>query len=143
MAPLEIEHIEDWAKVKEHTFENMIVLCANCHGRKASGSRSLDRAALKQYKANLGLINQRYSSAEQRLLEYLAAHLDVETMSLPAGMSWLFDYLVRDGVIEIEQFRGPITWGMFQSENFGMDQARLTEAGKAVVRGLAEAQPLN
>lgn len=35
VAPLVFEHIEDWAKVREHKFENMIVLCANCNGLKA------------------------------------------------------------------------------------------------------------
>ena len=48
IGPLQIEHIEDWARVKKHDFENMIVLCANCHGRKGCHRRrspELDRTA--------------------------------------------------------------------------------------------------
>src|SRR4030095_12017013 len=29
--PLQIDHIEEWSVVLKHEFENMIVLCANCH----------------------------------------------------------------------------------------------------------------
>jgi 5-methylcytosine-specific restriction endonuclease McrA len=35
---LHIEHIVEWAKVGEHEFSNMIVLCATCHGRKTNTS---------------------------------------------------------------------------------------------------------
>jgi hypothetical protein len=72
VAPLVIEHIADWAEVREHKFENTIVLCANCHGLKGEGQRQLSRAALRQYKANLGLLNHRYSALERRLLEDFA-----------------------------------------------------------------------
>jgi 5-methylcytosine-specific restriction endonuclease McrA len=30
--PLVIDHIIEWAVVQKHEFENMIVLCGNCHG---------------------------------------------------------------------------------------------------------------
>ena len=35
--PVDIEHIDDWAQVKEHKFENLIALCPTCHRRKGSG----------------------------------------------------------------------------------------------------------
>src|SRR4051812_22406734 len=73
VAPLQIEHIDDWAKVKEHDFSNQIVLCANCHGLKGTGPRRLDRKALRQYKANLGVLTGRYSNLERRVLDYFAA----------------------------------------------------------------------
>ena len=41
-----IDHIDDYAKVKEHSFDNHIVLCANCHQRKTQGR--IDRKALLQ-----------------------------------------------------------------------------------------------
>jgi hypothetical protein len=41
VAPLTIDHIEDWANVKEHKFINMLVLCRNCHGIKGEGPRKL------------------------------------------------------------------------------------------------------
>ncbi|MGH9107009.1 MAG: HNH endonuclease [Acidimicrobiales bacterium] len=30
---VEIHHIDDYAKVQEHTFDNPIALCANCRQR--------------------------------------------------------------------------------------------------------------
>ena len=31
--PLELAHIVPWRKIKEHTSDNLICLCANCHER--------------------------------------------------------------------------------------------------------------
>ena len=66
--PLDIEHIDGWAKVKEHKFENMIVLCANCHARVTRGK--IPKSAIRNYKANLAVTNGRYSLFEMRLLEF-------------------------------------------------------------------------
>lgn len=98
VAPLEIEHIEDYAKVQKHEFSNMIVLCRNCHGLKGTGPRKLDRKALKEIKHNLGLINNRYNDVERRILEHFAEHPDSEYVVLP-GTEILFGYLLKDGLI--------------------------------------------
>lgn len=68
--PLQIDHIVDYARVRRHEFHNMIVLCSNCHDRKTRGD--IDRKDLMQYKANLGIINSRYSDLERHVLEYYA-----------------------------------------------------------------------
>ncbi|WP_261562884.1 tetratricopeptide repeat protein [Frankia tisae] len=47
----EIAHIVPWEKVREHTFENLIALCPNCHTRFDKGD--IDRRSMQQYKANL------------------------------------------------------------------------------------------
>lgn len=99
VAPLEIEHIEDNAKVGKHEFANMIVLCRNCHGLKGSGSRKLDRKALKAIKHNLGLISNRYNDIERRILENFAENPDTTHVVLP-GTEILFGYLLKDGLIE-------------------------------------------
>jgi hypothetical protein len=56
--------------VKEHKFENMIVLCAVCHARKAdtSNPRHINRTSLKQIKATLMMLNGRYSDLERRII---------------------------------------------------------------------------
>src|SRR5262245_2693878 len=68
--PLVIDHIIEWAEVQEHTFENMIVLCANCHGRKkkTSDPRHINRASLRLIKDNLMMLNGRYSDLERRII---------------------------------------------------------------------------
>ena len=89
-APLQIDHIEDWSRVREHRFENMIVLCANCHGRKGDKRGQIDRIALRQFKANLALLNHRYGEFERRILDYFAANPGLNLILLPAGWSFLF-----------------------------------------------------
>ena len=66
-SPLDMEHIEPWSKVKSHEFENMIILCPNCHARVTRGE--ISKEAIKTYKRNLAIISGRYSLYEIRLLE--------------------------------------------------------------------------
>jgi 5-methylcytosine-specific restriction endonuclease McrA len=42
--PVEIAHIVPWEKVKEHTFDNLIVLCPTCHTRFDKGE--IDRKSM-------------------------------------------------------------------------------------------------
>ena len=98
----------------------MIVLCANCHGRKGNGPGQIDRKSLLQYKANLAVINSRYSDLERRVLEVLAEQITVVaknvpssgqpiapdwqrglSVALPGTMRLLMMYLVKDGYVEI------------------------------------------
>jgi hypothetical protein len=104
VAPLTIDHIEDWANVKEHKFINMLVLCRNCHGIKGEGPRKLDRKALRQIKANLGIINGRYGEYERRTLMYLAdipkpAIGNTFRLKMPGGLDMLLWYLIADGIL--------------------------------------------
>ena len=50
-ADIDVHHIIPWATVKEHTLENLIALCPNCHRRADAGE--IDRTALRMYKARL------------------------------------------------------------------------------------------
>ena len=52
-------HIIPWKQVKEHKFENLIVLCPNCH-EHYDKDKKIDRKAMQIYKKNLGLLNNRY-----------------------------------------------------------------------------------
>jgi hypothetical protein len=58
---LHIEHIVEWATVRKHEFNNMIVLCATCHGRKKNthDPRHINRASLQRIKQNLMMLNRR------------------------------------------------------------------------------------
>jgi hypothetical protein len=81
--PVEIEHIDDWAKVREHRFDNLIALCPTCHARKGNGPDQIDRQSLKTYKQNLALLNSRYGEYERRLLEHFGTvyHNEPDTWS--------------------------------------------------------------
>lgn len=151
--PVIIEHIDDWAKVQKHEFENLIALCPTCHNRKGDGPQQIDRRALRQYKANLAIMNSRYSDAERRLIEYhaeqlriRAGHLSNEDRSVTAlvpvtiGMEPQIWYLVRDGYLE-----KALPAGM----NLGIgglpvvEFYHFTAAGEELVRRWADAQPID
>ncbi|MFE3586796.1 HNH endonuclease [Streptomyces niveus] len=65
--PVEIAHIVPWSKVQEHRFENLIALCPTCHARFDQGD--IDRQSMMQYKANLEVVNSRYTDHERQILK--------------------------------------------------------------------------
>src|SRR5262245_32608370 len=148
--PLEIDHIEDYAKVKEHKFENMIVLCGNCHGMKGEGPRELNRAALRQFKANLSLLNHRYGDLERRLLDEFARHPEERIKFLPGSMDLLVKYLVEDGFLVREAVQGGETRLTGTDEHEGLSVTipkmvfySLTAAGEEFVQNWIAALPLD
>ena len=52
-----------------------------------------------QYKANLALIDSRYSDYERRLLEDFAERSERSTFTINSGMNILVSYLVKDGIV--------------------------------------------
>lgn len=74
--PVELAHIVPWAKVREHTFENMIVLCPNCHARLDRGE--IDRLSMLECKDRLRRshrsgVEEKVRSECMRLLEVCGA----------------------------------------------------------------------
>ncbi|MFF2042982.1 HNH endonuclease [Kitasatospora sp. NPDC058170] len=58
---VELAHIRPWAEVRCHEFDNMIVLCPNCHTRFDRGD--IDRMAMREYKRLLGRPSGRAANA--------------------------------------------------------------------------------
>jgi len=81
----EIAHIEPWAKVKEHAFDNLIALCPTCHSRYDKGE--IDRPSMRQYKENLAVLTSRYGEYERRIFE-LAAEGLAATGAPALGCDW-------------------------------------------------------
>jgi hypothetical protein len=48
---VDVHHITPWERCREHTYDNLIALCPNCHRRADAGD--IDRMALRTYKARL------------------------------------------------------------------------------------------
>ncbi|HMV46975.1 MAG TPA: HNH endonuclease signature motif containing protein, partial [Blastocatellia bacterium] len=46
--PLERAHIIPWSQTHDHSFENLVVLCKNCHGR--SHAENWPDAQLRRFK---------------------------------------------------------------------------------------------
>jgi hypothetical protein len=116
----------------------MIVLCANCHGLKGSGPRKLDRKALRQYKANLGIINNRYGDIEHRILEYFALNPEAESVQLTGGQQFMVMCLLRDGLLEATDGLGDLRMGKTRI----IQTYRLTSAGCEFIQRWVHATPL-
>ncbi|MFI0906764.1 HNH endonuclease [Streptomyces sioyaensis] len=158
--PVELAHITQWAKVREHTFENLIALCPTCHTRFDRGE--VDRKAMLQYKENLGILNSRYSDTERQFLRVCAKNwegyrrkflqpdmtleefrkgrgrsvLTMQDMKIHAGMWWLFWNLLDDGIVVFE--------GGFQAavEKGAITRVGLTEKGCSLVGRIVDAEPI-
>lgn len=95
----ELAHIIPWADVREHRFDNMILLCANDHHSFDSGK--ISHISMKNYKANLSILNGRYSDTERRLLEWFADYGPDKGILLEGGgfLALSMRNLVRDGLV--------------------------------------------
>ena len=119
---LDIEHIEEWSEVRSHTFENMIVLCANCHRRKANTSdpRHINRARLKRIKKNLMMLSGRYSDMERRFIEECQKALEANpsanvSLSVHNTMWLQIKYLIDDGLLQAQRVSG----GFYSTDSEG------------------------
>lgn len=100
----EIAHIVPWAESHDHSFENLIALCPNCHTR-FDQKKEMDRLAVKMYKHNLGILNNRYGEFERRLFEVLAKSKE-RVFVLGAAGDLLVANAVKDGFFEDQHVQG-------------------------------------
>jgi len=100
----EIAHIVPWAESHDNSFENLIALCPNCHTR-FDQKKEIDRLAVKMYKHNLGILNNRYGEFERRLFEVLAKTGE-RVFVLGAAGDLLVANAVKDGFFEDKHVQG-------------------------------------
>lgn len=116
-----------WKECREHTFENLIALCPNCHARYDRGE--IDRKSMRIYKVNLGLLNSRYGDFERRILDHFVLS-QTQHISLPAGYRPLLSYLIKDGILGepiLDEHVGHVTSG--SQVLAGTEIYKLTEFG--------------
>lgn len=115
---LEMAHIIDRAIVQEDTFENMIVLCAICHGL-FDREEKIPRKSIETYKANLGLVNGRYNDFERRMFVLWAQRGASYVISLEVGASTEINTmnLVADGLVKVIPSNEP---SMRRTQNGGI-----------------------
>ncbi len=100
----EIAHIVPWAETQDNSFENLIALCPNCHTR-FDQKKDIDRLAVKMYKHNLGILNNRYGEFERRLFEVLSKSNE-RVFVLGAAGDLLVANAVKDGFFEDKHVQG-------------------------------------
>ena len=146
---LQVHHIVDWAKVREHAIDNLILLCAICHARATNGE--IDRIAMQAYKANLRMLSGRYGDLERRVLDYFVRHPAEDEITIDRSHALLLQYLVEDGMLEqVGHAKGTIwldTQGAGPNSEPATDDVvlgpalwRLTDHGREVVSALRGAR---
>ena len=139
--PVEVAHIEPRKPDGSNdTFDNLIALCRNCHGRY--DRKEIDRPAMRQYKANLSVLNSRYGDLERRILQGFADRPNADAFQIPGGMLLLVQYLLDDGLIRLV----PHTeLGVAQFFTLGMpaiEYIALTEKGREFIDHWLRAESL-
>lgn len=135
----EIVHIVPWAETQDHSFENLIALCPNCHTR-FDQKKEIDRQAVKMYKHNLGILNNRYGEFERRLFEVLAKSNE-RVFVLGAAGDLLVANAVKDGFFEDKHMEGmglQVNGSNGFSKNFPMSFTYwVTDAGVEFIKRFA------
>ncbi|MEV6540870.1 HNH endonuclease signature motif containing protein [Streptomyces sp. NPDC051665] len=138
MTPVEIAHIEPWSKVQEHTFDNLIALCPNHHTR-FDAERRIPASSMHRWKANLAVLNGRYSDLERRLLEEASTAPENAAWPIHRSLYLLIRNLLADGIIGRVQNTGPqISFNGQPQEIF----VAITPKGRDFLRRWKEAEPL-
>lgn len=131
-----VHHIVPWAKCQAHRYENLIALCANCHGRADRGK--IDRKSLRLYKINLRFAHDKFSQTEMDLLfELLPLEKGVGILWLPA-MLVLLKRLIAARYIDVVRSAGAAfdVGGM----RITPDTVLLTEKGRDFLNELGTAE---
>jgi hypothetical protein len=100
----EIAHIEAWAKSQDSSFGNLIALCPNCHTRYDQ-KKDIDGKAMRTYKQNLAILNNRYGDLERRLFEHVS-RTNARVLLVGAGSELLLANAVIDGLLTIRPSHG-------------------------------------
>ena len=128
--PVEICHIIPYSKVRKHEFDNLIALCPNCHTRY--DRKQIDLTSMQQYKANLSVINGRYSDFEQRILTFFLDNPEYKEirLSLSGNNDIQIMNLVKDGHLEyIKELTQGFSVGIDPDKIY-----RLTQKGREFIQ---------
>jgi len=125
----EIAHIEPWSKVKEHKYENMIVLCPNCHTRFDKGE--IDKKSILMYKDNLRFVIEKYSKYEIDILFELSKLPENKGLPYLTIYYLLIKSILEEDFVQIVQSQG----GVFMSGvKMDTDTLIITQKGRDFIK---------
>lgn len=105
----EIAHIIPWAEVQNHTYENLIALCPNCHTRFDIGE--IDKKSMYMYKDNLRFFIEKYSKFELDILFELSRLPDGHGLPYQSMYFLLIKSILEEGFVSIVQQSGDVSFG--------------------------------
>lgn len=128
----EVHHIVEWSEVKEHKYENLICLCANCHTLAHSGK--IDRKSLRLYKHNLGLLHDKYTHFEIDLLFDLHKEPPMTYIPVPNFMYYMFRRAVEGEMLIIIKEEQLMVIGEVRMSYYFI---AITESGRNFINNLS------
>lgn len=125
----EFAHIEPWTTVQDHSYENLIVLCPNCHTRFDKGE--MDKKSMFMYKDNLRYVIEKYSKFELDILLELSRLPSDQSMPYLSIYFLLIKGILEEGFVKILQQPGTVA---FFGVKMNPDFLVITEDGRRFVR---------
>lgn len=125
----EFAHIESWAIVQEHSYENLIVLCPNCHTRFDKGD--MDKKSMFMYKDNLRFVVEKYSKFELDILLELSRLPSDQGLPYQSIYFLLIKAILEEKFVAIIQQSGEISFGGIR---MNPDALVITDSGRQFVK---------
>ncbi len=132
--PIDVHHIIPYSECLEHSFDNLITLCTECHARHHR-TKEISLKALQTYKNNLGLLNHRYGDFERRLLYFFYLEKK-KTIFLSVGFEPSIFFFLQDNIIKkTGRNSGVKTSGIYTLEEY-----MLTSDGEKLMENFMNGQ---
>lgn len=130
---VEIHHIIPWNKCKEHSYDNLIALCPNCHS--LADRNEIDRKSLRMYKLNLRTIHDKFSQLEIDVLFEANKIGSGQYIQWPPFMNILIKRICEAGLVNLASTGG----GVFVNDmQISPSHLTITEEGRDYIRKLSE-----
>ena len=125
---VDVHHIIPWETCKEHTYENLIAICPNCHRRAGRGE--IDRKSMRLYKANLRFAHDKYSQFEMDTLFELYRLPIGRGIAFPVYLCLLIKRLLDSQLVAIHAVGAGIVTGGLKATP---DLLVITEQGRRFI----------
>ena len=128
---VEVHHIIPWEKCKNHSYNNLIALCPNCHSRADRGK--IDRKSLKLYKHNLQFAHDKFSQLELDVLFDAHTRQSDQPMDWPPFMRILIKRILDAEYVQIARQKGSV---FVAGMRIDPDHIYITDKGREFIENI-------
>ena len=128
---VEIHHIIPWKKCKNHSYDNLIALCPNCHRLADRGG--IDRKSLKLYKHNLQFAHDKFSQLELDVLFCAYARQPDQPMDWPPFMRILINRILDAKYVKVVPQEGGV---FIHGMRMDPEHLYITDEGRKFIKNI-------
>jgi len=129
---VDLHHIIPWETCKEHTYDNLIAICPNCHRR--AHKNEIDKKSLRLYKNNLRFLYDKFTTFEIDILFELDKIPQDKSLLFPPYLALLIKRLIEANYVQLIKTPAGIMIGGMKSNP---DFLRITTTGKEFISNLS------